>query len=161
MATFGIDSRETDRVPAGQAVAMDRPAVAVAMLIVAAVLATLAAPRPTDALGDEPRTFLGYACRGDCGPEKDGYAWGEAHGVSDPAVCLSADPSRPQDWIRGCQAYAEENASPEEAGERWATENGIDSVVQCEGAGPGFRAGCMRGLLLDSGGRVCASEVLR
>jgi hypothetical protein len=152
MATFGIDSRETDRVPAGQAVAMDRPAVAVATLIVAAVPATLAALRPADALGGEPRTFLGYACRDDCGPEKDGYAWAEAHGVSDPAVCPTAVPPRIRDWIRGCRAYAAETASAEEAGQRWATENEVGSVAECEGAGPRFRSGCLSGVAPGGGG---------
>jgi len=137
---------------------MDRPAVVLAMLAAAAVLAAIATSRPTDAHGDEPRSFLGYACRDDCGPEKAGYAWAELHGVSDPAVCPAADPSRMQGWIHGCRAYAEESMSAEQAGERWATENELDSVTECEGAGPGFRAGCLCGLLPGGGVNEGASR---
>jgi len=140
---------------------MDRAAVVLAMLAAVAWLSTAVVPRPSDARDNEPRSFLGYACPDDCGPEKTGYGWAELHGVSDPQVCQAAGPSRMQGWIHGCRAYAEEIVSAEQAGERWATENELDSVSECDGAGPGFRAGCLCRLLLGGGAEDCAVEPLR
>jgi len=86
----------------------------------------------------EPRTFLGYACRGDCDLHKEGFAWAVRWGVSDPRLCDGLDPLRAE----GCRVYAEDRLAPEEAGERWAQENEIAARCFCEGAGAGFAAGC-------------------
>ncbi len=90
----------------------------------------------------EPRTFFGYACRGDCDLHKAGFAWAVRWGVSDAQVCSSLDAERAE----GCRAYAEEHLAPEQAGERWARENEITSRCLCDGAGVGFAAGCRQAL---------------
>jgi hypothetical protein len=92
----------------------------------------------------EPRTFLGYACRGDCDLHKAGFAWAVRWGVSDARVCDRLDGERAE----GCRAHAEERLAPEQAGERWARENEVTERCFCEGAGAGFAAGCRRALEL-------------
>ena len=93
---------------------------------------------PGDGVPYEPRTFLGYACAGDCEAHKAGFAWAERHGIADAAACMLADRSAAQ----GCRVYVEEAVTAELAGFEWARENEIAEPCRCYGAGPGFAAGC-------------------
>jgi len=118
----------------------------VAMLCVYCML--VAAPRATATCTDprvlryEPRTFLGYACEGDCERHRAGFRWGESHSVKDPRQCAPL----PQPEAEGCAAYVDAGQDAEGAGVRWAVENEIVRPCQCDGAGERFRAGC-RGAL--------------
>lgn len=123
-----------------------RPACLLALLLplpAATVLAVppLCVPAPVEHY--EPRTFLGYACRGDCDQHKAGFAWAVRWGVTDPGICAALDAARAE----GCRVHAQERLAPELAGERWARENEITVRCLCDGAGPRFAAGCRHGLL--------------
>ena len=116
-----------------------------ALLLLVPVESALAAPPlcPTVPVERyEPRTFLGYACRGDCDLHKAGFAWAVRWGVSDPRLCDGLEPPRDE----GCRVHVEDGLSPEEAGARWAHENEIGARCLCDGAGAGFAAGCRRAL---------------
>jgi hypothetical protein len=59
---------------------------------------------PEESDQEEPRTFKGYTCTGDCSGHEAGYAWAEENGISDPDDCGGNSNS----FIEGCEAYAEE-----------------------------------------------------
>jgi hypothetical protein len=101
------------------------------------------APCPVEAaLRYEPRTFLGYECPDDCERHKAGYAWAERIGLTDVSRCSALlGPGR-----EGCMARIELASSSEAAGYRWALENEVVRPCECEGAGPGFRSGCLKQL---------------
>jgi len=44
----------------------------------------------------------------------------------------------------GCRAYLQERLTPVQAGFRWAMENEIAAPCLCDGAGEGFRTGCLQ-----------------
>lgn len=90
----------------------------------------------------EPRTFLGYACEGDCQRHKAGFRWAEWHLVTDSRRCVIL----PKAESEGCVAFLEEGRQAEAAGERWAIENEIAHQCDCRGAGERFFAGCARQL---------------
>lgn len=87
----------------------------------------------------QARTFFGYDCDLDCGPEKAGFAWAERHGIASPGDCVAAGPALEP----GCRAYASERLSPFEAGYAWALENEVADPGLCNGGGVGFRLGCL------------------
>jgi hypothetical protein len=90
----------------------------------------------------EARTFLGYACDGDCEEHKSGYAWAGRHGITHAGAC-----NLPRARMReGCRAFAEGRLSPLQAGFEWALENEVVDPCECQGAGPAFETGC-RGFL--------------
>lgn len=93
--------------------------------------------------GREPyaeRTFFGYACRDDCAAQKSGFDWAVRHGVAEPVACAALEAA----GAEGCRAFAQERLTPDEAGYAWALENEIAEPCLCDGAGPRFRAGCVR-----------------
>jgi len=104
----------------------------------------------------EPRSFLGYACADDCQRQKAGFAWAERHTVADPAACghLAAAVAD------GCRAYVEESLTPEQAGYRWALENETTDLCLCDGAGEGFRVGCLAALA-EAGGAPAPAALKR
>jgi len=76
------------------------------------------APTPRDALpppaSPQVRTYRGtwshgYSCTVDCSGHEAGYQWAEDNDITDPDDCSGNSTS----FIEGCQAYAEENASPD------------------------------------------------
>ena len=88
----------------------------------------------------EPRSFLGYACEDDCERHKAGFALAVSRGVRNVGDCRILGPAESE----GCHAWVEEGVGAEAAGYRWALENEIAAPCLCEGAGPEFRAGCLR-----------------
>ena len=88
----------------------------------------------------EPRTFLGYACEDDCERHKAGFAWAARRGAQQTAQCAAL--ARPE--AEGCRAYLQDRLTPVQAGFRWALENEIAAPWLCDGAGEGFRAGCLQ-----------------
>lgn len=130
------------RAPAGRAM--------IARMGHATVLVLLLAMLPAAEGGDEScaiaslreryetRSFLGYACTGDCESHNKGFAWAERHGIADTAACALDE----SDAVDGCRAYAASAVTPERAGYDWALENELTSACDCLGAGPGFEAGC-------------------
>jgi hypothetical protein len=95
----------------------------------------------------EPRTFLGYACYGECEQHKAGFAWAESRRPADAAACDSLPPLAAE----GCRIYVDEPLSPERIGQRWAVENEINRRCACDGAGERFRRGCLEAVLTPSG----------
>lgn len=116
----------------------------VACWLVAALLAASPVAAPgcgaPGAAPYEPRTFLGYACHGDCRRHKAGLRWAERETLDDPGRCLALARFEAE----GCAAYVAEGRDAAAAGERWAIENEIDRACHCDGAGGSFRAGCIR-----------------
>lgn len=120
-----------------------RRLLAALLLLSAAALHPSAVACPPDPAGRyEPRSFLGYACEGDCERHKAGFAWAEARGVASVDDCGLLPPLDAE----GCRAYVEEPLGAEAAGHRWALENEVTRPCACDGAGPGFRAGCRAAL---------------
>lgn len=56
------------------------------------------------------RYFHGYRCTEDCSGHEAGYDWAEEREIDDPDDCDGNSDS----FIEGCQAYAEEQAEPEQ-----------------------------------------------
>jgi hypothetical protein len=94
----------------------------------------------------EPRSFLGYACEGDCQRHKHGFRWAERWAVTDSRSCAPLGRLEAQ----GCLAYLDRVLDAEAAGERWAVENEIADPCLCNGAGEGFRAGCTQAATLPA-----------
>ena len=109
-------------------------------------------PDPTERY--EPRTFLGYACEGDCERHKAGFAWAVQRTAVSAAVCRSLPP----DEAEGCLVYVEVRHGVEAAGHRWALENEIVRPCACEGAGARFRVGCRAALACPPGGPLACAE---
>ena len=122
--------------------------------LVTAPAATAATCPPDQTERYEPRSFLGYACEGDCERHKAGYAWAEQRWVTDATACAGLGPLARE----GCQAYVEEPLTAEAAGHRWAIENEITRPCACEGAGARFRAGCRAALACPPGGPATCAE---
>jgi hypothetical protein len=117
------------------------PRLAPALALTLAVVTTARATGCPDAALElyEPRSFLGYACEDDCQRQKAGFAWAERHQVTDPAACGQLEAAAAD----GCRTHVEESLTPEQAGYRWAMENEVAHLCMCDGAGEGFRAGCL------------------
>jgi hypothetical protein len=114
-----------------------RDAARLCMLVLMATSAGCAGT-PASRVPYEPRSFLGYACRGDCEDHKQGFAWAAARGVAEVAGCAVLEDAAAE----GCRAWVEERHSPVQAGLRWARENEVQQPNRCSGAGPAFAAGC-------------------
>ncbi len=109
---------------------------------------------PVSRVPYEPRSFLGYACRGDCEDHKQGFAWAAARGAAGVADCAALEDAAAE----GCRAWVEERHSPAQAGLRWARENEVQQPDRCLGAGPAFAAGC-RSYVAAGDGTQVTSEV--
>jgi len=117
------------------------PRLTPALALTLAVITTARATGCPDAVLEryEPRSFLGYACEDDCQSQKAGFAWAERHQVTDPAACGQLEAAAAD----GCRTHVDESLTPEQAGYRWALENEVADLCMCDGAGEGFRAGCV------------------
>lgn len=113
------------------------PALALTLAVVTTARATDCADAALERY--EPRSFLGYACADDCQRQKAGFAWAERHQVTDLAACGQLEAAAAD----GCRTRVEESLTPEQAGYRWALENEVADPCMCDGAGEGFRAGCL------------------
>lgn len=59
---------------------------------------------------DEPGTFRGYECQGDCEGHEAGFQWAEENDIRDEAECGGNSES----FREGCVAWTEDNAPAED-----------------------------------------------